>query len=133
AFSTDHNSAHPSRPRNQPKRTGRRWQFTPGEGGPVVTCKAHGYVNVLKELAGRKATHAVGGFHQIVTRLTAMFATESVDEQERFRKLSGPDQETRAIDLPLSDHLTHVRPPLGEGGWIDCWIYELRLSNLQSK
>jgi hypothetical protein len=44
-----------------------------------------------------------------------MFASECVDEEERLCKLSGFDQEARAIDFPCGGCFSHVHHPSGGG------------------
>ena len=62
-----------------------------------------------------------------------MFTSERIPELHGTGELPGPDQKSRAIDLPLAFCFPHVVPPLGEGsvlklvvrksvvaGWIFC-------------
>lgn len=60
-----------------------------------------------------------------------MFPSERVDEYEGLMKLSGLDQETCAINLPLFGCIPHMNPPLGEGGW-SFSVYDLRFPSLIS-
>jgi len=52
---------------------------------------------------------------------------QGVNEDERLSKLFGPDQKTRAIDLPFSIMLAHVHPPWGREGLLSVVASETRL------
>ena len=82
----------------------------------------HGYVNVLKNFPGRDSQRAVGGFHKIVASLPAMFTSERIPELQGTGELPGPDQKSRAIDLPVAFCFPHVVPPLGEGRFTGIWL-----------
>ena len=102
--------------------------------GPLLNGGAHGYVDILKNFTRRDSQRAVGGLYKIVTSLSAMFASERIPELQGTGELPGPDQKSRAINLPFAFCFTHVVPPLGEGrlpelvvsknavcrGWIFC-------------
>lgn len=62
---------------------------------------SHGDVDVLEDLARRDALQAVGRFDEVVAFLSVMFASEGVDEVERFGQLLGLDQKARAVRLPF--------------------------------
>ena len=64
--------------------------WLPG-GGPTFIGGTHGDVDVFKDQAWRDAACAIGRFHQIVAGLTAMLATEGIDEDERLSELAGFD------------------------------------------
>jgi len=78
----------------------------------------HGYVNVLENFPGRDSQRAIGGFHKIVASLPAMFTSERIPKLEGTGELPGPDQKSRAIDLPFAFCFPHVIPPLGEGRFL---------------
>jgi hypothetical protein len=44
-----------------------------------------------------------------------MFTSERIPELQGAGELPGPDQKSRAIDLPFAFCFPHVIPPLGEG------------------
>ena len=62
---------------------------------------AHGHVDIFKNCARCDALQAVGGFDQVVSSLSVVFAAQGVDESEGLGKLSGPDEEPGAINLPI--------------------------------
>jgi len=68
--------------------------------GPAFIRQAHGDVHILEDQPGCDAAAAVGGFNQVISRLASVFPAECIDEEQRFGKLSGFDQETRAVDFP---------------------------------
>ncbi|HYM07603.1 MAG TPA: hypothetical protein VEU11_13670 [Terriglobales bacterium] len=77
---------------------------------------------------------AVGGLYKIIAFLPAMFTSERIPELQGTGELPGPNQKSRAIDLPFVFYFPHFIPPLGEGislgigwskntfffGWIFC-------------
>jgi hypothetical protein len=62
----------------------------------------HRHVDVFEQLTSRDAPYAVGGLHNVVAGLTALFAAECVGKQERFGELTSPHQKTCAIDGPIA-------------------------------
>jgi|SRR5579863_6533326 len=77
--------------------------------------RAHYHVNILENLATLDSAAAVRRFNQIIARLTALFQSECIDEHERFGELLRFDQKARAINVPYSRRIPHLRSPLGEG------------------
>lgn len=68
--------------------------------GPAFVGRTHGDVHVFENQAWCDAPAAVGGLDQVVSGLTSVFPPECIDEEQGFGKLTGLDQETRAIDFP---------------------------------
>lgn len=62
---------------------------------------AHGDVDVFEDLAGCDALQAVGRFDEVVAFLSVVFASQGVDEVERFSQLLCLDEKARAIRLPF--------------------------------
>ena len=87
--------------------------------GQLLYGGIHGYVDVLENFTGRDSLRAVGGFHQIVASLSAMFTSERIPELQGTGELPGSDQKSRAIDLPFALYFPHFVPPLGEGNLME--------------
>ncbi len=94
--------------------------------GPLLDGGTHGYVDILKNFPGRDSQRAVGGFHKIVASLPAMFTSERIPELQGTGELPGPDQKSRAIDLPFAFCFPHVVPPLGEGRFMELVVQQKR-------
>ena len=71
----------------------------------------HGHVNIFKNFARRNSLSAVGRFDQIVACLTAMFAAKYIPELKRCGELPGPNQKSRAINMPFAFCFLHCTPP----------------------
>jgi hypothetical protein len=82
---------------------------------PVFHGGVHRNIHILENFARRNSQQAVGGFNQIVASFTAMFTPKHIPELEGTGELSGTDQKSRPIDLPLTFFSTHLFPSLGEG------------------
>jgi hypothetical protein len=104
-------------------------EFTGGEGACAPLDWTHGYVYVFENFARGDSPHAIGGLDQVVSLLTAMLSSESVDKEKRFGELFSFDQKTRAIHLPVDCRCFHdAHHPLGGGKEVadlriyDCWL-----------
>jgi hypothetical protein len=63
-------------------------------------CKRH--IDVFEEGFGNYRFYAAGGLDEIVAGTAGLFATESVDKNERFGELKSSHQETGAVNGPLA-------------------------------
>jgi hypothetical protein len=101
-----HPVIHKGRSRTKNWANGRPW---------ICCCPAHKNIDILENLARGDAAAAIGRLDEVVTCMTAVLATERVDEREGLSELFCLDQETGAIDVPFCGRFPHVRSPLGEG------------------
>jgi hypothetical protein len=101
----------------------RNGKISPVQQGQLFDVGTHGYVDILKNLPGRDSQRAVGGFHEIVTFLPAMFTSERIPELQGTGELPGPDQKSRAINLPFDFCFPHVFHPWGRE---DYWNFGCR-------
>jgi hypothetical protein len=75
-----------------------------------------GYVDIFEDGAWSDAAATGGRLDQVVARETAVFAAESIGEQERFRELTGVHQKACAVDGPGNFHIHSSVSPSGRGG-----------------
>jgi len=70
-------------------------------GRVVLNGERDGDVDIFKNLPGRDADDAVGGFDEVVSLAATVLASEIVDEAESGTELLGLDQEARAVRFPF--------------------------------
>ena len=87
---------------------------SPIEQRQLLHGETHGNIDILENSPGRDAIRAVGGLHQIITGLTAMFTPERVAKLQRNGELFGSDEKPRPIDLPSALCIRHLCHPWGE-------------------
>lgn len=58
-------------------------------------------INVFEDLARRDAYETFRRLDKVVARNSAVLAAERIDEDERFGKLFGANQETGAVNVPI--------------------------------
>lgn len=73
-----------------------------------------GYVNIFEDGAWSDAAATGRRLDQVVARETAVFAAESIGEQERFSELTGVHQKACAVDGPWNFHIHKFLIPSGE-------------------
>ena len=83
------------------------------------------HVYILEDIACGDAKTTLGGLDEIVSSFARVFASESIDEHHRFRKLTSAHQETSAVDSPFLFTI-HFVVPLG-GGLLRATTRELRI------
>jgi hypothetical protein len=79
-----------------------------------------GYVDIFENGAWSDAATTGGRLDQIVARETAVFAAESIGEQERFSELTGVHQKACAVDGPWNFHIHKFLIPLGKRWPVAC-------------
>jgi hypothetical protein len=79
-----------------------------------------GYVDIFEDGAWSDAAATAGRLHQVVAREAAVFAAESIGEQERFSKLTGVHQKACAVDGPGNFHIHKFFIPLGKRWPVAC-------------
>ena len=62
----------------------------------------HRHINVFEKLAGMNPAHTFAGLDEVVAGVAGLFAAEGVGKDERFGKLTGVHEETRAVNGPWS-------------------------------
>ena len=83
---------------------------------PSVRCAAGGclqwHIDVLELSARTNAAEPFRGLDNVVARLSGMFAAEGIGKDERFGKLTGSNNEARAVNGPCTFNF-HKTSPLG--------------------
>ena len=75
--------------------------------------RCEGYVDIFEDGAWSDAAKTGRRLDKVIAREAGVFAAESVGEQERFGKLTGVHEETRAVDGPCTFNIHKFLTPQG--------------------